>query len=499
MGRFRISLVSLAVLPFLGTRFLPDLREGSFIVHLTATPGTSLPEALRIGRLANLALLRIPGVLSVDQRAGRAERSTDTEGVNYSELDVRLGSLSASAQSHVLGEIRDTLAAFPGITTEVESPLSERIHETISGHTGAFVVNLYGNNLDTLDRLASLTAQKIKQVPGARDVRVVSPPGTPELGIRLRSAEVSRWGFDPVDILDEIQSAQAGVIATQTFQDNRVVDVRVLLETGSRGDLQEVGNLLLRNPDGMMVPLDDMADIAEATGRSIILHESGQRLQTVTANVSGQSLDRFARSATGQVSSIRFPKGYYAMFSGDSVAQSQAEQDLIVYTLMVLFGIVLILSIVLADRQSIFLLLGNIPFALMGVVVVVILSGGVLSLGSIVGFVTLFGISLRNSLMLITHYRRLVGVEGLPWNRETAILGALDRMTPILMTALVTSLALSPLALTSGAPGNEIEGPMALVIFGGLMSSSFLTLLIMPILSLRFGNFSSLKKQSILK
>lgn len=491
VGITLLFLMAMAVLHSFGSNFLPEFRERHFIVHVSTEPGTSLAESLRLGRRISLALGRIPAVRSVAQRVGRAERTgTDTYGVNVSEFIVGLKPLSGDAQEHVLTRIRKTLSEFPGVGFSVETPLSDRIEETISGYTAPVVISVFGTNFDLLYEKAREIASVLDQLPGAVDVQMHAPPSAPQLTIRLRETALARWGFEPVGVLDAIQTAYAGTTVAQTYQGNRVFNVVVTLDPAERQNPVQVGNLPLRNPNGWIVPLRDLADIHESFGPYAILETAGQPVQTVTTNVQGRALSSFVQEAERRIhAEVRFSPGTYVVFSGAAEAQAKAQRELLMHALMAGVGIVLLLFIALRRTRALFLVLLNLPFALIGGVTAVLLTGGVLSLGSLVGFVTIFGISLRNSIMLISHYQHLVEVEGMSWGREAAIRGAQERLVPILLTALVTALGLLPFALTSGAPGNEIEGPMAQVILGGLITSTALNLLVLPTMALRFGRF----------
>ncbi|AEM47007.1 acriflavin resistance protein [Acidithiobacillus ferrivorans SS3] len=491
VGITLLFLTAMAVLHSFGNNFLPEFRERHFIVHVSTEPGTSLAESLRLGRRISLALGRIPAVRSVAQRVGRAERTgTDTYGVNVSEFIVGLKPLSGDAQEHVLTRIRKALSEFPGVGFSVETPLSDRIEETISGYTAPVIVSVFGTNFNLLYEKAREIASVLEQLQGAVDVRMHAPPSAPQLTIRLRQTALARWGFEPVGVLDAIQTAYAGTTVAQTYQGNRVFNVVVTLDPAERQNPVQVGNLPLRNPNGWVVPLRDLADIHESFGPYAILETAGQPVQTVTTNVQGRALSGFVQEAERRIhTEVRFPPGTYMVFSGAAEAQAKAQRELLMHALMAGVGIVLLLFIALRRTRALFLVLLNLPFALIGGVAAVLFTSGVLSLGSLVGFVTIFGISLRNSIMLISHYQHLVEVEGMSWGREAAIRGAQERLVPILMTALVTALGLLPLALASGAPGNEIEGPMAQVILGGLITSTALNLLVLPTMALRFGRF----------
>jgi Cu/Ag efflux pump CusA len=249
-------------------------------------------------------------------------------------------------------------------------------------------------------------------------------------------------------------------------------------------------DLPLRNPEGTYVPIDQLATFYETSGRYVVLHDGARRVQTITLNVAGRDLNSFIQDAQKQVAQkVTLPSGAYLEFSGTGAAQAQSRRDLLTHSALAGLGIVILLSIVMMNWRNLLLVLANLPFALVGGVLAVFATGGMLSLGAMVGFVTLFGITLRNSIMLISHYEHLIAVEGMQWGYETAIRGASERLVPILMTALVTGLGLLPLAIGSGAPGREIEGPLAIVILGGLVTSTALNLVILPALALRYGRF----------
>ena len=481
---------AIASLPFMSGNFIPQLREGHYIVHMGLAPGTSLAESMRVGTQVSNALMQIPGVRLVAQRAGRANGVVDPAGVQLSEFEVDLKPMNASGQSWALYRIREALARFPGLSTSVNTFLQERIDETISGTTAPVVVNVFGDNLDVIDRIAQQIAQSIGTIHGVASVRVESPPGIPELNVRLNPDALSRMGFRPVEVLDAIQAAYSGVTVSQIYEGSRAWDVAVVLDPARRRTVGDVGKLMVRNADSLAVPLGTLATIRQVAGRYQITHDGGQRVQTVSVNLGNRPVSDFVKEAQARVNhDIAMPTGTYAVFSGESEARTQSQRDLLAYGAISLVGIALLLSLALKNRRAVLLVMINLPFALVGGVLGVVLTGANLTLGGMVGFVTLLGISLRNSIMLISHYEHLVHDDQLAWNRDTAVRGASERLVPILMTALVTALALLPLAATSGAPGNEIEGPMAIVILGGLITSTALNLIVLPTLALRYGRF----------
>jgi len=484
-----LVVAAIGSLFFLSSSFLPDLREGNITVHMTAVPGTSLEESLRLGDRLMQALSQVPFVRSVAQRTGRAELGTDTMGTHESEIDVNLQALNGAQVQASQEQIRRILAGVPGAVLTSNSFLTERINETLSGYGAAVAVNVFGNDLDQLDREAAQIARLLAAIPGGADVQLQSPPGMPEILVRLRKDGIARWGFDPLSVLDVVRTAYGSEIVGQTYEGNRVFDVSVLLASSKRPVVSELGALPLRNPDGKFISLSELADLQESSGRYVVLHEGARRVQTITCNVRGRSVDSFVQEAQRRIASIKFPAGNYVGFSGTAAAQAESQHDLIVNSLLAGLGIILLLSIVMGNARNLLLVLANLPFALVGGVIAAGLTGGDLSLGSLVGFVTLFGITLRNSIMLISHYEHLVESEGMNWGLETALRGASERVAPILMTALVTGLGLLPLAIGSGDPGREVEGPMAIVILGGLVTSTVLNLLVLPALALRYGKF----------
>ena len=482
-------VLGVASLFFLTQSFLPELREGNVTVHMTAVPGTSLQESLRLGSRITDALLKVPSVKTVAQRAGRAELGTDPLGTHESEIDVNIQAINGPQVSATHAGIRQVLTEFPGPTLTSNGFLTERIDETLSGYTAPVVVNIFGNNLDVMDQEGAQIGAMLNQLPGAAQVKIESPPGTPQIAVRLRKEDVARWGFDPLQILDVVRTAYGGEVVGQVYDEGRFFEVAVVLASAKRPGMGEIGMLPLRSPEGNYVLLKQLADIDVTSGRYSILHAGARRVQTITCNVQGRSLESFVNEARRRVSRMKLSPGSYVEFTGAVQAQAQSRRDLLMDSLLAGLGIILLLSMVTGNLRNLWLVVANLPFALVGGVAAALLTGRNLSLGSLVGFVTLFGITLRNSMMLVSHYEHLVVEDGKPWGLETALLGASERLAPILMTALVTGLGLMPLAIGSGDPGREIEGPMAIVILGGLVTSTLLNLLVLPTLALHYGKF----------
>lgn len=491
-----LCVAALLRLPFLGGEFLPEFREGHFVLAVSTAPGTSLPEMLRIGKGIAQDLLKNEHIATVEQQIGRAEQGEDPWGPHRSEFHVELKPLGGEEQAKAAEEIRAVLAAVPGIQFEVMTFLGDRIGESISGETSPVVVNVFGDDLDALDEKAREIARVLAAVPGAADVQLKSPPGAPRIAVRLRPERVAEFGLRPVEVLDAIQTAYQGTVVAQIYQENRVADVAVILDADSRRDAAGVGSLLLTGTTGQRVPLSEVAAVYRTSGRFSILHDGARRRQTITCNPAGRDVQSFVTEARASIErKVTLPPGMYLGYAGAAEAQATAAKELLLHTAIAAVGILLLLSVALGHWRNVGLMLMNLPMALAGGVLAVYLTSllgeageGGLTMGSLVGFVTLFGITTRNAIMLISHYQHLVSQEGAAWNLETAIRGASERLVPILMTAAVTALGLLPLALGSGEAGREIEGPMAIVILGGLLTSSVLNLLVLPTLALRWAH-----------
>lgn len=486
-----LCLLVAALLPLLGTRFLPELREGHYMVHTASAAGTSLTESIRIGsRLVN-EFLQIPGVRSASQWAGRAERGADTFGSHYSEYEIDLEPMDGAGQQRVLDALRERLEGFPGIVFETETFLTERVNETISGYTSPVVINLYGNDLDRLDARAQEVAAIVSRIPGAADVQVRAAPATPMLRIVPDSAALARHGLAPAQLIDNVRIAFEGVRVAQVPVGSLLRDVVVILDATGRRQPEDLAALPVRTGLGV-VRLDQLAAVYQGSGRYSILHQGAQRVQTVTAAVHGRDLGEFMQAVREAVlGGVRFEAGHYPEFTGAAVEGAAAREQLLLHAGLVGMAVLLLVYIAIGSLRHLLLVLLNLPFALVGGVLAALMTGAVVSVGSMVGFITLFGITVRNAIMLVSHYQHLVAVEGAQWSLATAMRGAEERLPSILMTALVTALAMLPIAVGSDNPGREIMGPMAAIIVGGLVSSTILNLAILPAVMFRFGRFQA--------
>lgn len=506
-GSFLFIALGLGILLLFKSQFIPALHEGHFIMHMTAVPGTSEQESLRLGKKVSSVLRKIDGVQSVTQWVGRAPNGADTFGTHYSEFEIEIGTLSGKEQDRILADIREELSGeivdedgdgvaeigFVGVNFAINTFLTERIEETISGYAASVVINVYGVDLDALDRDAQKIAALVSDIKGAQDVLVQSPPGTPQAVIRLRPDKLAEWGLQTVDVLDTIRASYESVPVSQVYLGNHVVGLAVVLEEEARDDIGDIGNIPFLNQGGKLLYLKDIAFIAQENGRSKILHSGAKRIQTVTANVDDRDVTSFNEEVKKRIKSdIQLHQGNYLAFTGEAEANAQSREDLLVHSILAGVAIFLMLYIAFGRLRNLVLTFVNLPFALIGGVIAALMTGGWISLGSLVGFVTLFGITLRNSIMMVSHFQHLIDEENCIWNLETCIRGATERLPSILMTALVTGLGLLPLAAGSNQPGREIEGPMATIIVGGLVTSTILNLLILPTIMLHFGRF---KKQ----
>ncbi len=487
-----VCLASAATLPLFGATFLPEFREGHYLIHMSAVPGTSLEESFRLGRRVTAALRADPRIRSVAQRIGRAELSEDTWGTHYTEFEVALVPLAGEDAETIEQDLREVLAGFPGVNFAIRGFLSERIEETLTGSTAELVVRVYGDDLDSLDAAARRVADALAEIPGAADVQYDPPAVAPELSVRLRADDLSLHGLRADEALATLEAATRGTRVAQVFEENRSTDVVLTIIPERRARPEDLRELPVLSAGGRLVELHEIADIARTTGRFGIAHLGTRRVQTVTANAGGRDIEGLTRDLESRLAEgLRLPPGSYAEIGGTGAAQRAARAELLRNSLLAGLGILVLLWLAFGEASRVLLVLANLPFALVGGILAVFATGGLLSLGSLVGFVTLFGIATRNAVMLVSHYDHLVRREGARWDFAAAVRGALERLGPILMTALVTALGLLPLALGAGDPGREIEGPMAIVILGGLLTSTVLSLFVLPTLALRFGRFAS--------
>ena len=476
----------LALLPVLGARLLPDFRENYLIAHAALRPGVSLVETSRVGERIASRLAAIEGVRSVAEQIGRAENGQDPDAPNKSEFEIQLDPSRALTTGELDTRVREVFAQFPNQLVEIYSVLAERIGETLSGEVAPFFVSVFGTDLDRNDQVAEEIAALLRHWPESGTVRLAVPPRQPELRLQLRPERLSLYGLQPADVFGTLNAAYHGTGVAQVNSSDRSVPVVLRMAEGGATP-QEVSELRVRGRNGALVPLSAVAELSTVSARSVVEHEDGLRRQVVVASPRVADQAGYARRARAAISAhIRLPAGVYLRYGGTAPAQAAAARELLWHAGAALVLIVLLLALAFGRSRHVLLVLAALPSTLVGGVIAVALSGGTLSLGAMVGFVALFGIAARNTILLISHYEHLITVEGQPWSLATALRGAQERLTPVLLTALLTALALLPVALQSHQPGHEIEGPMAVVILGGLVSSTLVGLVLVPPLAARW-------------
>ena len=495
-GRFALVAGTLAVmvagalviLPFLGGTFMPDFREGHFVMQFSSSiPGTSLKEMLEVGARISADVLKLPYVQTIEQQVGRAELSEDTWGPHRSEFHVELKPDATIDQSAAQDALREILQHYPGTQSEVVTFLGDRISESLSGETAAVAIKVFGDDLNSLDIVGGKIVKALAAVNGIVDLQFKRQSGTPTLAIELEPMLLAALGLRAQDVLDTIETAYAGTTVGETYSGIRTVSAVVLLPDAIRNRPELVRQLMIPTPVGP-VPLGRVARVTPTEDRYSIEHDGGQRRISVTFNSAGGSVTELvARARRAIEGSVQMPRGVYVEYTGAAAAEAQTRNELLIYSGLALALILTILFIAFRWRANGWLVLANLPFSLIGSVLIIAVSGIGISLGTIVGLVTVFGISARNGILQLAHYEHLAEVEHLAWNQGTVLLGANERLIPILMTAVVTALGLLPLALGSNRPGQEIEGPMAITVLGGLLSSTILNLLLLPAMAQRFA------------
>src|ERR1700722_4983847 len=481
-----LGAAGVVLLPLLGSRLLPDFREDYLIAHAALRPGISLAETSRVGRRISERLAAIPGIRSVAEQIGRAENGQDPDAPNKSEFEIQLDPVQGLTTAQMETRVRAVFEAFPNQLVEIYSVLAERIGETLSGEVAPFFVSVFGPDLDVDDKVAGDIAAVLKQWRRRGSLPRQVPPRQPELQVRLREDQLALYGLQAAEVLAVLNAAYHGTVVAQLSQSDRGVPVVVRL-TGAGATPAGVGALVLRGREGARVPLSEVAELTMVSARSLVEHEDGLRRQVVVANPTGADQAGYARKAQAAIAShVTLPPNVYLRYGGAAPEQAAAARELIWHSLAALILIVLLLALAFGHSRHVLLVLAALPSTLIGGVVAVALTGGTLSLGAMVGFVALFGMAARNTILLVSHYEHLVSAEGEPWGLATALRGAEERLTPVLLTALLTALALLPVALQSREAGHEIEGPMAIVILGGLVSSTFVSLVLVPPLAARW-------------
>jgi CzcA family heavy metal efflux pump len=479
-----------------GRSFLPEFNEGALTVSSVTMPGTSLADSNALGNGLERLLLSVPEVTSTARRTGRAELDEHVQGVESAEIDVRL-SMKDRSREVVLEELRQKASLLPGTNVTIGQPISHRIDHMLSGTRANIAVKIFGDDLPVLRQLATRVQAQMTEVPGVVDLSAEAQADIPTLKVRIDPAAAARQGLETGAVAEALQTARVGRTVGQVLEGQIAFPLVVRYAIDDSTDLQAVGTTQIQTPDRRQIPLSAVATIQQDRGPNFVMRENVQRRMVVQSNVTGRDLRSVVNDIQARISAnVTLPQGYHVEYGGQFESEAQASRQLLWLSAGVIVAIFFILSTAFGSSRDGLLIMLNLPLALIGGVVGVYLTGGVLSVASIVGFITLFGIATRNGIMLVAHIRHLQEHEGVTAFRTAVIQGATERVVPILMTALAAGLALVPSALSAGEPGSEIQAPMAMVIMFGLLSSTALNMVVVPILYERFGRPVALVKSA---
>lgn len=478
-----LTVVALALLPRLGREFLPKFNEGSLAVSAILPPGTSLRESNRIGTIIEKTALTVPEVTHIGRRTGRAEMDEHAEGVNYSEIDIGLKD-SARGRDAATEELREKLTKIPGVFVAFGQPISHRLDHLSSGVRAALAVKVYGADLSELRRLAADIEGVMQGIAGVVDLQVEPQVEVPQISIEIDRKAAARYGVTPYHLAENLEVALGGHVVSQVLQGQRTFDLAVWFTPEARNNLDEIRSMLISTPTGQRVPLAQLAFVKRETGPNTINRENVSRRIVVQANVEGRDLNSVVTELQAKVQPMQanWPQGYYVEYGGQFEAQQSAMTRILFLGMFTVVAIFLLLQIALRSWRMALQVMVNLPMALVGGVLVLYLTGGILSVASMVGFITLFGIATRNGIMMLSHYVHLMREEGVPFSKDMIVRGTQERLSPVLMTALAAAFGLLPLAISRGEPGKELLQPIAVVILGGLVFSTFLSQVVMPAL-----------------
>jgi len=485
-----LFIIAMTLVPFMGREFLPPFNEGSATINIVSAPGTSLKESDRIGSVAEKLLLQVPEVKGTGRRTGRAELDDHAEGVHSSEIEVEFKE-SKRSREEILNDIRSKLDQIPGIGVNIGQPISHRIDHLLSGVRAQIALKIFGEDLGVLRGKADEVKAVMASIPGVVDLQVEQQVLVPQLHIQLNRQQALKYGVMIGEVAEYSELALQGRTISQVLEGQKTYDIVLRLQDAARNDPEAIGQVPVDTNNGQLVPLGLLAKVEEAKGPNIIVRENVQRRIVVQANVSGRDLVTVVGEIQKAISSkVTLPSGYFVTYGGQFESQASASRLIAFLSLFSLAGMFLVLY---AHFQSINFasqIMLNIPFAFIGAVAGIFLSGGVFSIATMVGFITLTGIAARNSIMMLSHYLHLMEHEGEKFTIAMIVRGAQERLVPVLMTALTASLALIPLVLAAGQPGREILHPVAVVIFSGLFSSTLLNLIVTPLVFWKFGRKS---------
>ncbi len=475
-----------------GSEFLPEFQETDFLMHYIAKPGASVEEMDRMTVLASRELRAIPGVRNFGSHIGRAEVADEVYGPNFTELWI---SIDPDADyPATLKKIQSAMDGYPGMFCDVQTYLKERSKEVLSGSSASIVVRLFGPDLDALRAKAKEAEKAMSAVQGVTNLKVESQVLLPQIEVRLRPEAAERYGLTPGHVRRATTTLLRGLKVGEVYEGQKRFDVVVWGVPKCRDDIAALQALPIDTPAGVQVRLRDAADVVVVPMPNEIKREAASRRLDITCNVQGRDLGAVAADIEAAVRGLKFEAGYHPQFLGEEAARRAASERLYLLAGLALLGVILVIYSDFGSWRLTLIVAFTLPFALVGGGLGVQLTGGVLSLGSLVGFVTVLGIAARNGIMLVSHYRHLEDAEGEPFGPELVRRGSEERLAPILMTALATGLALLPLVLSGAKPGHEVEYPLAVVIVGGLVTSTLLNLFLLPALYLRFGHRAAIER-----
>ncbi len=479
-GTVALFVVALGLFFTLGHSFLPSFNEGSFTINVSSLPGISLEESDKIGRQAEEILLSIPEIQTVARKTGRAELDEHALGVNVSELEAPF-ELKDRSHRELLDEVRRKLSVITGANIEIGQPISHRIDAMLSGTQASIAIKLFGDDLNRMFALGNQIKDAVKDVEGIADLNVEQQIERPELKIVPRREMLAKYGISLAQFNEFVTVNMAGETVSQVYDNGKAFNLVVRASEDNRGSIERIRDLMIDDAEGRKVPLSYVADVVSSMGPNTINRENVKRKIVISANTSGRDLRSVVDDIRKRVDDkIRLPEGYHIEYGGQFESEQAASRTLLLASLMSIVVIFLLLYVQFKNGVQSAIILLNLPLALIGGVFVLLCTTGELSIPAIIGFISLFGIATRNGMLLISHYNLLREEQGMGL-RECIVHGSLDRLNPILMTALSSALALIPLALRGDLPGNEIQSPMAKVILGGLLTSTFLNAFIVPI------------------
>lgn len=478
---FAVFLVALGLFFTLGRSFLPGFNEGSFTINVSTLPGISLEESDKIGQRAEELLMQVPEIQTVARKTGRAELDEHALGVNVSEIEAPF-ELKKRPREEVMDDVRKKLSTIKGANIEIGQPISHRIDAMLSGTEANIAIKLFGTDLNQLFLIGNQIKDAVNGVPGLVDLKVEQQIERPQLTITPKREILAKYGIPLPEFQEYINVMLGGEVVSQVYDDGKTFDLTVKTSDESRATMDDIRNLMI-DAQGEKIPFSHVADIRSAAGPNTINRENVQRKIVVSGNVSGRDLRGVVNDIQKSVNEkIQLPEGYHVEYGGQFESEQAASRTLLLTSFMSLLVIFLLIYNEFKDVRESGVVMLNLPLALIGGVFILCLTSGEISIPAIIGFISLFGIATRNGMLLISHYTQLRS-EGKPLG-EAVIQGSLDRLNPILMTALSSALALIPLAINGDLPGNEIQSPMATVILGGLLSSTFLNGFIIPIIYL---------------